>query len=582
MCGIALVIGPGEQSSRLQTMLQKQAHRGPDHTGTFYDYGFAAIGHNRLSIIDLSASGNQPFFDRNDRYVLTFNGEIYNYKELKAELTTSYHFKTQTDTEVLLAAYIVWGEQCLDRLKGMFAFVIWDRETKTFFAARDRFGVKPLYYAFLNEETILISSEIKALHAAGIPKIPNTNVWSGYFSIGSYGAPDETFWDGVHQLKGGCYMRFRDPDSYRDVQTANIKERLSIASWFDFQDLVRKQATDLSFEDATRHYAQLLERSIKLRFRADVPVGFNLSGGLDSSTLLHLVHTYYPKDKAQCKAYTFYTGDDRYDELYWVELMLQNSTTRLEKIKLSPEEVPERARALAQSQDEPYGGIPTIAYAKLFEQARKQGTLVLLDGQGMDEQWAGYDYYHSTSQSTVQGVRTSPFKPELLQTSLREDFKKRDTPQVFEDAMQQKQYRDLFYTKLPRALRFNDRVSMASSVELREPFLDEELVAFAFAQPKAFKVQNGQTKYLVRKYVANSLAQEVVLAPKRPLQTPQREWLARPLHNFVNQEIDRLLQGDLGYLFQADAVHRIWKQYQEGDQESSFHIWQLVNASLST
>ena len=177
MCGIAGIIGGNANQAELQVMLEKQAHRGPDHTGFYLDEGFAAIGHNRLSIIDLSADANEPFSDNSGRYFLTYNGEIFNYKELREELKNFYEFITSSDTEVLLAAYLNWGKECLYKFRGMFAFGIWDSEKKELFAARDRFGVKPFYYT-LENNSLYFSSEIKALQSLPGRKEPNEKIWS--------------------------------------------------------------------------------------------------------------------------------------------------------------------------------------------------------------------------------------------------------------------------------------------------------------------------------------------------------------------------------------------------------------------
>ena len=177
-------------------------------------------------------------------------------------------------------------------------------------------------------------------------------------------------------------------------------------------------------------------------------------------------------------------------------------------------------------QDEPFGGFPTLAYSKIFELARQKGIIVLLDGQGMDEAWAGYDYYHNESGFTVQGTTSSPVRPEMLEPEFRQLAVKETFPASFEDTLMNLQYRDLFYTKILRALRFNDRISMMHGTELREPFLDYRLVELAFSQPRNIKIRNGITKWMLRDLVMELLGSEIALAPKRPLQTPQREWLS--------------------------------------------------------
>ncbi len=561
MCGIAGIIGK-EQS--MEPVLRVLKHRGPDASGIWKEDAIQ-LGHTRLSIIDLSDDANQPFVSDDERYILVFNGEIYNYKELRSELEKHFVFRTQSDTEVLLNAYRHWGKDMLERLNGMFAFAIWDKQRKKLFAARDRFGVKPFYYA-IYDGALYFASEIKALWAAGIPKKPDEKVWSAYFQYGSYGIPDETFWEGIKQIPGGHYLEF-SPGS----------GEMEIGLWYDFVKRVNNFAT-LPYDEVKKIYEELITESIRLRFRADVPVGFNLSGGLDSSTLLAYVNLLY--GGGNIEAYTFYTGDDRYDELPWVEQMVALTGNPLHKVKLSPELAPGLIEEMAYIQDEPYGGLPTVAYGNLFREARNNGTYVLLDGQGMDEQWAGYDYYIKQDAGVIQGVNKSPLRPGVLKPEFKTLAEKPVYPQPFDDRLKNLQYRDLFFTKIPRALRFNDRASMKSSVELREPFLDYRMVEWAFVQPQEYKISNGVRKYLLRDLVRKHLGEALSFAPKRPLQTPQREWLGDELRNFTEEKIRKLLDSSVKNWFNKDALWQEWKQYREGDRDSSFHIWQWMNTAM--
>jgi asparagine synthase (glutamine-hydrolysing) len=574
MCGIAGIIG-NYKELQLDAMLVSQHHRGPDATGKYFDEGCIALGHNRLAIIDLSPKSNQPFIDNSGRYVLVFNGEIYNYIELKATLQNQYDFKTESDTEVLLAAYLVFGKGCLEKLNGMFAFAIWDNRDKKLFAARDRFGVKPFYYS-IKSQSLYFSSEIKALHAAGISKVHNEKVWASYFAFGSYGMPDETFWEGIAQLPGGHFLEYQNRE-------------LTMQKWYCFEDEVAKQPQNLTFEQAKGHYVALLKDSIQLRFRADVPVGFNISGGLDSSVLLALVNLQDNSSfntavsapplgaRGLINAYTFYTNNPDYDELPWVEQMIAKTNNPLTKVLLQAKEVPVLTEKMAWKQDEPYGGIPTLAYAKIFEQARKDKVLVLLDGQGMDEQWAGYDYYTQQNDATIQGVPNSPYKTNMLSGSFLAKAEKPVYPTPFNDTILNKQYRDLFYTKIPRVLRFNDRISMAFSTELREPFLDYRLVELAFSLPLDYKIRNRASKFMLREIASEYLADDLVFAPKRPLQTPQREWLARDLAVWVSQCFQGIANSSFSDWFNKEVLHKELQLYLAGNKQSSFHIWQLIS-----
>lgn len=569
MCGIAGVISSEVSEQLLNAMLQKQTHRGPDHSQIYIDPGFAGLGHNRLSIIDLSSSANQPFSDNSGRYFISFNGEIYNYKELREDLKESYDFKTKSDTEVLLASYIVYGKDCLNKLNGMFSFAIWDTKNKSLFAARDRFGVKPFYYSS-GKGQFIFASEIKTLLVANIQRKPNQKVWANYFSYGSYGLPSETFYEGISQLPGGFYLEYK-------------KGVLRKTRWYDFIENVNNIQACENLDDAKTKYLQILRDSVALRFRADVPVGFNLSGGLDSSLLLALVNKM--EDKQNIEAFTFYCDDERYDELFWVQQMIGLYKNPLNKIKFLASEVPDYSKNISYFQDEPFGGIPTLAYSKIFKAAVNKGVKVLLDGQGMDEQWAGYDYYANLrSNSTIQGQpeHKSPFKVNCINEALLRFAEKPKYPTPFTNDLQNLQYRDLFYTKIPRALRFNDRISMASSAELREPFLDYRLVEFAFAQTDRFKIKDGVHKILLRELVKDIVPKDVVNAPKRPLQTPQREWLGDDLDFWVEAQLKSLREGEYASWFNIDELLAEWNIYKSGERKSSFHIWQWINFAILT
>lgn len=352
---------------------------------------------------------------------------------------------------------------------------------------------------------------------------------------------------------------------------------LSVTKWYVFEEEVKKFDEKIPFNDVKEKYTALLKNSIELRFRADVNVGFNISGGLDSSTLLVFVNQM--EGKENINAYTFYTGHKDYDELFWVKEMINTTQNPLNKVLLTVDHFTKEIDFLTHIQDEPCGGIPTIAYSKIFKEARKDEVIVLLDGQGMDEQWAGYDYYLKKNDQLIQGMKGSPFKKNVLSKGFLSKAKKPFYPTPFENELLNKQYRDLFYTKIPRALRFNDRVSMAYSTELREPFLDYRLVEYAFAQPYEYKIKNGIQKYLLRELVSEHLDDSITNSPKRPLQTPQREWLGNELSDYVESKIKDIKDSDFSSWFNINEMSNEWQKYKDGDNDSSFHIWQWISLS---
>jgi asparagine synthase (glutamine-hydrolysing) len=267
--------------------------------------------------------------------------------------------------------------------------------------------------------------------------------------------------------------------------------------------------------------------------------------------------------------------------LPWVNNLIGITENPLTKVLFTANEVENFTRFISEKQDEPFGGIPTLAYAKLFKTAKEEGVVVLLDGQGMDEQWAGYDYYtKNNTASTIQGVKASPFKINVVSDEIKKIAIKPNYPTPFSDNLLNLQYRDLFYTKIPRALRFNDRISMAYSTELREPFLDYRLVEYAFAQPIEYKINKGVQKKMLRDIVSEYLDNDITYAPKRPLQTPQREWFVNELKDYMSSNIDSLLNSEYKSWFKKEELLNEYKQYLEGNNQSSFHLWQWI--SLAT
>jgi len=568
MCGIAGIFGTGASVAGLQAMMLAQRHRGPDDEGVYFDqHTPAGLAHNRLSIIDLSAAGHQPM--SRGHLHLVFNGEIYNYLELRQQLGDG-SFQSRTDSEVILAAYERWGEACLDRFIGMFSFLIWDDVNRRLFACRDRFGVKPLYYSHSSDGTLYVASEIRALHAAGIPAVENEAVWATYFSFGLHDHSEQTFWSSISSLPPGSSLTWND-------------SKIQIRRWYDLADRVPPEFDQRQVQIVREEYLALLLESIKLRFRADVPVGINISGGLDSSALLALVRaTQGPESNV--KAFTYITGDPNYDELPWVEKMLERTSHPCVVSRLSAEDVPSLAQSVQSHQSEPFGGMPTLAYAKLFDCARTEGVIVVLDGQGMDEQWAGYDYYAkaslSSAEAPVQGTRNPQLRPGCLTQQFRSCAIAFEPPATFGDSIRNRQYLDTRFTKIPRALRFNDRISMRSSMELREPFLDHRLFELALRQPADRKLRNGTHKWLLRDITRQLVPFEIAEAPKRPLQTPQREWLRGPLKTWAEDCIEAGLNRYGGQWLEPTLVRKEWSAYCRGESDNSFYVWQWISLGL--
>ncbi len=568
MCGIAGILGTSPADDRINAMVGSLRHRGPDDRGVYRDEA-CALGHTRLRVLDLTDAGHQPMTSEDGRYRIVFNGEVFNYRELRDEL--GGEFRSATDTEVVLRAYVRWGGACLDRFVGMFSFAVWDAQERRLFAARDRFGVKPFCYATEEDGALLFASEPKALHAAGLAAEPDEVAWATWLRFGHMGHGARTWWAGIRDLEAGHMLTWRDGT-------------LTVRPWYDLAARVEDE-DGRSEAEVIEEYVALLEASVALRFRSDIPVGINLSGGLDSSVLLGLVHAVEGEDSA-VTAFTFSTGDDRYDETVWVEAMLKQTNHQLVRAQLRPEEVPALARSVHAAADGPGGGLPTLAYARLFEAASDRGVTVLLDGQGMDEQWAGYDYYAAAASGAVAGLvqssGDSPYRPGCLAPAFARLAESPAEEGGASDGVRRVQLRDIGRTKLPRALRYNDRVSMRASCELREPFLDHRLVELALRQPADRKVRASEHKWLLRRLARDRLPRRVVQAPKRALQTPQREWLRGPLRSWVESTIDEtLLGGPHAAWFDAAAVREASRAFLDGRGDNSYYIWQWIEAGLS-
>jgi asparagine synthase (glutamine-hydrolysing) len=382
---------------------------------------------------------------------------------------------------------------------------------------------------------------------------------------------EDTFWSGVRTLRPGAKLVWQDFD-YR------------VEQWYDPALAAGEEYDGRPVEVVREELLESLTENVKLRFRTDVPAGINLSGGLDSSTLLALVQRIQGPE-SDVKAFTFATGDSAYDELDSVREMLAQTHHPLIVCPLRHGDVPELAVSVAKAQDEPFGGIPTLAYARLCEYARAEGVIVLLDGQGMDEQWGGYEHYRFTGPGApafVHVTGNAPVCPDCLTPefrSLAESFK---APAPFSDSLRNLQYRDLFFTKIPRALRFNDRVSMRASTELRVPFLDHRLVELSLRQPRERKLNGTAGKVILREVAANMLASKIVNAPKRSVQTPQREWLRTKLAGWAEECIEGALAGWGGSWLNAKAVRREWEAYRTLTYDNSFFLWQWISLALTS
>lgn len=608
MCGIAGIVGPGAEKNHgvIQQMIWTQRHRGPDDAGVFTDTG-VMLGHVRLAILDLSPAGHQPMTSPDGRFTIVHNGEVYNYLELREALAHSGPFMSETDTEVILRAYMVWGPRCVEHFVGMFSFALWDSQERTLFCARDRFGIKPLYFAEY-QQCLFFASEIKAVLRSGLPRRPCLAALAAYLSQGFYDDDKETFFDGVYRVLPGHTLSVKPGQAPRMSAYYSLLNRVEIRSDAD------EAATVEQLRNA-------LNDAVRLHLRADVKLGISLSGGLDSSTLMAMVDR-QAASPDQIEAFSCDYPDSRYSERPWVELMARATSRRVNFSLMRPETFWRSLKAVMWYQEEPFGGVPTAAWAGFYQQTQRRGVTVILGGTGLDDILAGYRSHHLAylldcehsqdarrleaeleayrrawqigTQQALEDVRrakvgelsvmaldgSNPLRPECLTKGFAKAVTDRQKwPKPFQSALKNQMYQGLMWTKIPRALRFKDRMSMAFSRELRVPFLDHRLVELCFSLPGELLIRHGFTKYLLRQAMEGFVPDTVRWAHKRSVPTPQREWLGGPLQRHVEEVLYSETFASRG-IFDPHAVRQCYAQYLAGEQANSFYIWQWLNLEL--
>jgi asparagine synthase (glutamine-hydrolysing) len=610
MCGIAGILdfrgsGPGSGDGPVRLMTDAMCHRGPDATGVFLD-GPVSLGHLRLSIIDLSSAANQPFADNSGRYTIVFNGEIYNYQSVKAGLS-GYDFHTSSDTEVLLAAYTLMGPACLALLRGFFALAIWDRQEQELFIARDRMGVKPLYY-YLDDQRFIFASEVRGILATGlVPRKVSSAALADYFSYQSIGYPHSII-EGIDQLEAGSWMKIKNGVVMREVYW----DVSSLKTGFDFSDAVLVQ----------RRIRELMLQSIQRRLVSDVPVGAFLSGGIDSSVVVGLMAE---ASSAPPNTFTVAFEEKEYDESPYAGVIARKFRTNHTSILLKPTVFLDELPAALNAMDIPSGdGINTYVVSKAIA---GQGMRVALSGTGGDELFAGYPFFNSYLQLRKSGwfwglpvglrrvlagllpgsagkkdrmrqvMRTSScsieelypvFRQILTPAQIRrlmelgssnfttdvqrELFSKRSSLQAFPLLSQVSVAEYLGYTQ-HTLLKDTDQMSMAVSLEVREPFFDQDLVEYVLAIPDALK-KPVYPKSLLVESMKPLLPDEIVFRKKQGFVFPWDHWLRKELFNFCDTHIRNM--ADRPFIH-GDQLIRYWQDFMKAGSGIRWtEIWLFV------
>ena len=620
MCGISGIFDTQATRGFTRELIMRindaQAHRGPDEHDIHLEPGLA-LGHRRLSVIDL-ATGRQPLFNASGSVGIVFNGEIYNYRELTAELQAlGYHFRTRSDTEAIVHAWSAWGEACVNRLRGMFAFALWDRQRQTLFLARDRMGVKPMHYAWLPDGSFIFGSELKVLTAhPGFARDLDPLAVEEYFTLG-YVADPRCIYRNAHKLPAGHALTLRrgaagepQPRPYWDVRFTND--------------------STINLQDAQAELRERITESVRLRMIADVPLGAFLSGGVDSSAV---VATMAGLSSTPVQTCSIGFDDPRFDESSYARQVAERYRTNHRMEVVSSDDF-DLIDTLAWLYDEPFADSSAIPTYRVCQMARKHVT-VALSGDGGDESLGGYRRYrmhlgeeavrgrlplalrrgmfgslgrlypkadwapralrakttfqalamdsvqaycHSMSQMRSD-ARQALFSP-ALQRSLGgyaalDLFRQHGAQAQTDDPLALIQYLDYKTWLIGDINTKVDRASMAHSLEVREPLMDHLLVEWLATLPSDFKIRAGQGKAVFKQAFEPLLPHDLLYRPKMGFSVPLAAWLRGPLRDRVRQALLGERIRGCGF-FNPETVSRLIDEHNSGLRDHATALWMLL------
>jgi len=598
MCGIAgifLLNGGDVDAALLDRMSERIRHRGPDGSGTRIESP-VGLAHRRLAIIDLSDAAAQPMANEDGTLRLVYNGEIYNYVELRKELAAKGHtFRSEGDTEVVLHAYEQWGRNCLKRFNGMWAFALWDSKKGELFCARDRLGIKPFYYTRVGD-TVLFASEIKALLAhPGVGRRPDDSLLLAFLAWGVLDHTAGTMFQGVSQLRPGHRIVFGGsggsgtPETYWELAVNPEPGR----PWADEDERV------------TAAVRELLADAVRIHLRSDVPVGTCLSGGIDSSTLTMLINRLIrdegPKSVGdRQKTFSIVFSDPRFDESGFIDLVTAGSGVDAKRATIDPAEARKDLDALLAVQDEPFGSLSIYAQYRVMQLASRS-VKVVLDGQGADEELGGYLAYQGTYlvdllrglhlTTAIQEIAGSYrhhlgfFSGAVGQVFARKERRallRGDIPPVsrYEGNLGEVLKREILETNLPALLHWEDRNAMAFSIESRVPYLDHRLVEYIAGLPLHQKIRHGVTKYVLRRAIKGLVPDAVrCRMDKMGFVTPEEAWMREELRPLV---LDILTSPSFRArpYWDADQVLESYNRYADGRSPYSPELFRIVCTEL--
>lgn len=577
MCGIIGMLdktgNSQENKRRLNNIVDTLYHRGPDGKGTWSDKP-VYFGHTRLSIIDLSEKGKQPM--TKNGMTINYNGEVYNYKELRKELETKgYSFDSNTDTEVVLRAYECWGPKALDKFNGMYALGIWDSNKKELFLARDRLGIKPLYY-YSNKDNFLFGSEVKSLLYSGkiAPKINWEKAFKEFFSNSHFQKRGDTLIKGIEELLPGHYAVVK-PDGQKTIKR--------------YWDLPESKLKSVANKKISDNLKELMYDSIKLRLRTDVPIGAFLSGGLDSSLINAISKEYL--SNVNCFTVDYNCGVDpntslgnedlKYSKLLADKLSLNHKIINGNQ-KITLQNIDEVVDIATFSDD---ARLPSIF--KNYEIARDLGLTVILNGQGADEIMGGYYKFDVMRNHLINYNKKNTFYPfmfcnfneEILNQKIiktkREALEELiDYREGFGNKNLEKSHKFLTKTLLSRILQFEDFLSMANGIECRVPYLDHRIVELAFKIPFEKHIKGYDGKMLMRKAAKNILPKELINRPKQAFPIKNPEILQKELYSIYSEYHKEIKRSELlNKIFKKEFLNN----KELSNQLSGIHLWKILS-----
>ncbi len=655
MCGLAALVALERKGvPQIRPMLDVIRHRGPDDEGwaAFSGTDFRVVcgggpdtpsacyiapllhapassavlpedarvclGHRRLSILDVSPAGHQPMSRADGRFWVVFNGEIYNHPELRRELESLGHsFVSRSDTEVLLAAYAQWGEECLGRLEGMFAFVLLDRAAQTLLAARDRFGIKPLYYWISPSGTLAFASEIKQFSMLpGWRATINGQRAYDFLVWGLLDHTDETLFRGVRQLQPGTAVRV----DLRHAGESSGNPGLNPFRWYRLEP----RPFQGTFDEAARTFHERFTASVQAHLRADVPVGSCLSGGLDSSSIVCVVNRLLREQGVRERQHAFSSCSSvaRFDEREFIDVVVEHTGVEAHHVYPDPRRLFAELDRITWHQDEPFGSTSIFAQWSVFALAAQHGVKVMLDGQGADEQLAGYRAFHGAlytglfrrlhwlellrelraagrtqgispwwalkyvADALLPDVLRQPFRAMFGQVSAAPDWLnlkrlgavpcdpfRRQGPAM---SVGELSLRQLTTTNLQMLLHWEDRDSMAHSIEARVPFLDHKLVEFVLGLPDSFKLHRGVTKRVLREGMRGVLPETIrTRMSKLGFATPEEHWVLHDSPEKFREALGLAVERSDGIL--AQSAFSLLNDMIVGKRAFSFLPWRMIS-----